>query len=144
MLERKKMNKIKQIVPEHLQFSNLFAMWSQKRSSIRVSPQRLKSPMASREVPFFFSIFATVIACRPIPNDKKYTGHVLSISRFNETACAFRCRRAVSPLAVTLKRIVQRPGELILFRCRLTWHLAARWTAIAIFNRKRERNACAT
>lgn len=32
----------------------------------------------------------------------------------------------------TLERIVQRPGELILFRCQLTRHLAARWTAIAI------------
>lgn len=32
----------------------------------------------------------------------------------------------------SLERIVQRPGELILFRCQLTRHLAARWTAIAI------------
>lgn len=75
-----------------------------------------------------------VIACRTTPNDKKkkvYTrnGIDLSIQR--------NCVHVRSPeggfcVGRTLERIVQRPGELILFRCQLTRHLAARWTAIAI------------
>lgn len=112
-------------------FNSLFTMRSQEHPPFEFRRRGWKSPDGFTWSPFFsFSFSRTVIACRPIPNDKKYTGHMLSIQR-NCVCFPLSGGRFLS-VGCTPKRIVQRPGELILFRCRLTWHLAARWTAIAV------------
>lgn len=86
---------------------------------------------------FFFIVFAMVIACRPIPNDKKYTVHAIDLS-IQRNCVYFSLSEGGFSAACSLEHIVQRPRELILFRCQLTWHLAARWTAIAVLIGKRE------
>lgn len=78
-----------------------------------------------------------VIACRPIPNDKKYTVHAIDLS-IQRNCVYFSLSEGGFSAACSLEHIVQRPRELILFRCQLTWHLAARWTAIAVLIGKRE------
>lgn len=105
-------------------------------------PQSTKSPDFTRNFFFLFLLsfplslslvaFAMVIACRTTPNDKKKKrkkgihteqGIDLSIQR--------NCVHVWLPeggfcVGRTLERIVQRPGELILFRCQLTRRLPAR------------------
>lgn len=83
--------------------------------------------VVSREISFsfFFIVFAMVIACRPIPNDKKYTVHAIDLS-IQRNCVYFSLSEGGFSAACSLEHIVQRPRELILFRCQLTWHLAAR------------------
>lgn len=112
-------------------------MFKAQPSSLKVqSHPTLRETYFSSFSSLFLSLslvaFAMVIACRTTPNDKKKKrkkgihteqGIDLSIQR--------NCVHVWLPeggfcVGRTLERIVQRPGELILFRCQLTRRLPAR------------------
>lgn len=84
-----------------------------------------------------------VIACGAIPNDKKYTQRAIDLS-IQRNCVHVSLSEGGFCVGCSVEHIVQRPGELILLRCQLTWHLAARWTAIAILIERRKESVSAS